>query len=125
MVVRVFQALVVFGFVRIVGSAQIGIAKVPETLDELVALVVRLELQKLVLLVPGDDVVDFFLQPSLVILRQLFLGARGEGGRGDQRQGHDCGHAGQDCSQRKNATRPTELILDGRNATEHRHCFDL
>ena len=67
MLVGVGDAAVVFFLEGVFGGIGIGIAALPELLDELLAFFVGLEMQEGVALFGGDDVDDVFVEPLLIL----------------------------------------------------------
>ena len=71
--VGVRDAAIVLFLELVLDRVRSGVAALPERLDELLALLVRLQLQESGALFIADDVGDFFLQPLLVGGIELFL----------------------------------------------------
>ena len=67
MLVGVRDAAIMLFLERVLGRIGIGIAPLPEGLDELLAFFVGLEVKKGVALFGGYDVNDVFVEPSLVL----------------------------------------------------------
>jgi hypothetical protein len=75
------------GLERVILCVGIGIALLPERLDEDVPLPVGVELEEDVPLLRGDDVNHFFLEPFLVLGRKVVDGLLLLGGQtGDERR---------------------------------------
>ena len=72
MLVRVSDAAVIFLFEFVLRAAGAGIAALPKSLDELLALVVGAQLPEGRPLFGGDDVRNLFVKPLLVRTLHLF-----------------------------------------------------
>src|SRR2546426_668522 len=73
MLVRVSNPSVVLFLKLVFGAAGVGIAPLPELLDELFALFVRTQLPERAPLLVSDDIGDFLLEPLLIGALHLFL----------------------------------------------------
>src|SRR2546426_12279523 len=73
MLVRVSNPSVVLFLKLVFGAAGVGIAPLPELLDELFALFVRTQLLERTPLLVSDDIGDFLLEPLLIGALHLFL----------------------------------------------------